>query len=422
MNEQASLITSSDRLQIIDHLNLPKVNIGSEERSRKLLEPIRVSPELWRKAAEIGGRISELIDKLPNLLKDFESAKNLFGITEEVYKTRIEPFLKMPYHVLYFGVDAVVSNGEIKIVEINPQAASLGRYDEQNRQIIGEKDPNSSISPALLEAINEILPQNKRPLIISHPSNAFHANHQLLAQQIGCQIATLQDLEVSASGQIHISGKEIGLLFKQFSTNNLFDQSICPKPLFDAIQNGKVLLANSPLFPFFGDKVFLAKLAELDPMLSQYLPKMEVIRSDASSTLFKNMGKWLKGETRGGKEITLELAEYRGGWKQKVIEAIVAGDYEAAIKAIPDGLTSKTAERLKQYALDVHLHGTNSWLLQDHYPPQQVTNSDGDNLNTLLRMYFVRDNKKTPSTFIEFFAGVKSRVSAAGFTIPVRSI
>lgn len=401
---------------------MPKVNIGSEERDRKILEPIKVSSEVWIKAHEIGDRICTLIDGLPKLLENPQKAKSSLGISEEIYETRIKPFLKSPYHVLYFGVDAVVSDGKIKIVEINPQAASLGRYDSQNRQIIGVEDPNSSISPSLAEAIERILPKETRPLIISHPNNAFHTNHQLFAKQIGCSVATLQDLKVDDSGQVIFNDEKIGLLFKQFSTNNLFNPDICSEKLLSAIRNGKVILANSPIFPFFGDKVFLAKLAELDPTLSQYLPKMEVIGAEGSKTLFNNIGKWLKGETRGGKEITLELAEYRGGWKQKAIEAIVAGDYEAAIEAIPNGSTSKTAERLRQYALDVKLHGTESWLLQDHYPPQQVMNSEGDHLNTLLRMYFVRNNKKSPDTFIEFFAGVKSRVSAAGYTIPVRSI
>ncbi len=425
MGEQ--MLTERKFLYPTNNFSLPRIAIDQEERNRQVLEPIRITPELWQQARQIGELVSGLIDQLPNLLANFKNAQNFFGLSKEIYHQRVEPFLETPFHVLYFGVDAVLSDGSIKIVEINPQAASLGSYDQLNQQLIGANDPNAEISPSLLAAINQLLLADTQALVISHPNNVFHLYHQLLAQQMHCRIAALQDLTCTDQNLVSYQGKKVGLLFKQFSNHNLFTETICASNLLKAIQTGKVLIANSPLFPFFGDKVFLAKLGELEPALLPYLPEMRVIGPTEAGELFQDQNNWLKGDTRGGKEITLNLAEYRGGWKQRVIEALVRGDYDTALHNIPEASPSKTVARLKRYILDLRVFGHQSWLLQKHYPAQQITTADGQSLNTLMRMYFVRNpanlgtTEAKTTTFIEFFASAQNRVSAAGYTIPVRS-
>jgi len=344
-----------------------------------------------------------------------------------VFERHIEPFLEHEQPTLFLGADAVVDkqSGRIKLLEVNPQAQALGKFDVVGSELLGGDGPNACISPVIKPLIDELIGEDSG-VVISHPSNTFHKHHLLFGEQIGLPVVTLQDLEVGSNGEVRYGGRKVSCMFKQCSMNSILDPEITDTGVVAAIREGKVNLVNGPLAPFLGDKSLLPLLPELGAEIGGYLPDMRVVRSGEEVDLVEYKDWWLKGETRGVSEMTLQLSgSTRSGWTGRVIRSVLKGDFDGAEYILKDRDNS-TARRLLQHVKDFQEKNPGCFLLQENIPPTTVSVrlEDGSvqELRSMLRMYFVpnTDSSKKPHVFLEMYAGSRARVSAAGYSIPVK--
>ena len=402
------------------------VNIRGEHRKPRITESITLPEEIFQKAARFGKAVIDFSTRYKDLVKD-PDFRTRVGITEDLYKQRIEPFLNQKNLMVYFGADAVIDElGQFKFIEINPQPQVLGRYDLTTSEIVGKDNLNVGLSQAIKERIDKILEGDDGVgVVISHPGNAFHSYHELFSQQTGMPIATIQDLQISPEGDLRLRGKKVRLLFKQFSMNILYDPAITDPRILEMIKEGKVLMANGPLSPYLGDKPLFPELPGMMNEVKDLFPNMRVITTgeDVDVNQYKNW--WLKGETRGSLEMTMQLSkDNRTGWVGDVVKATLRGDFDAALQIL-DQKSSQTAERMKLYVSDLRKNGSTKFVIQENIEPAMVHIPDNENvahgLKTLVRAYFVPDEDPSipPRVFMELFASEDARVSMAGFSIPI---
>lgn len=402
------------------------VQIRGEHRKPRITESITLPEEIFQKAARFGKAVVDFSKRYADLVKD-PDFRTRVGLSEDLYNQRIEPFLDQKNLLMYFGADAVIDEmGQFKFIEINPQPQVLGRYDLTTGEVVGKDNINVGLSHAIKEKIDDVLEGSEGvAVVLSHPNNAFHSYHELFSQQTGIPIATIQDLEISPEGDLRLGDEKVRLIFRQFSMNTLYDPTITDPRILNMVKEGKVLLANGPLSPYLGDKPLFPELPEMMSEVSELFPKMKVITTgeDIDVNQYKNW--WLKGETRGSLEMTMQLSkDNRTGWVGDVVKATIHGDYEAALQILNQRV-SQTAERMKLYVLDLRKNGARKFVLQENIDPAKIHVPDNDNvareLNTLVRVYFVPDNDPDvpPRVFMELFASEDARVSMAGFSVPI---
>lgn len=396
------------------------ITIQGETRIPRYTEAIELSPEVFSQARKIGKEISAVAREIPTLIQDPDLRRET-GMSDRVYYDHYEPFIKAPHSIVYFGVDAVIDTCDnVKIIEINTRPQCIGRFDAVTPGVIGQEDANASIAKPIKKVLSTKMLDDTIGVVISHPNNAFHSRHKLFAEQIGYQVASLQDLATDSEGDVILNGQRVGVMFRQFNTRNLVDPNITDPKVLKAMQNGKVTLDNGPLIDAIADKTLLPLLPKLGADIAEYLPDMKVIRTGDPVDLKGYSGWWLKGVTRGPVEFVTQLNEQTiKGWRGEYTRAVVSGDLERAESTLI-GKDNSTAKRLGNHLTDMQKSLPGAWLLQKNVAPKKLS-IEGCEMYSVLRMYYVVDptSNVLPEVRLEILAGQNSRVSAAGYTIPV---
>ncbi len=401
------------------------VRIKEDVRLPKYTEALEISENITRQAKEIGKLMAPISEDLPQILQD-PSLREQMGIDQNNFESSIKPFAKSVHNLDIFGVDSIIdSNGSIKIIEINSRPQFLGRFDYLNSTIVG-KNPNSEIYPHVTDILDSYR-HGGIAIVISHPSNAFHNHHQLLAQQLNSPISTLQELETDKEGNIIYKDNRVDVILRQFSMRALLNPDIAKPEIVDAVKEGRVTLVNGPVAGYFGEKVALPILATDETGLSKYLPRMVVVTTGEGINLNEYKGWWLKTSTRGETELTLRLTKQNiQGWPGEVVRCMVGENFEKA-NGILQGKDNPTAARFLQHIKDIQNYKPQKWILQEHIEPWQIpvsiTEAGKEELNTTLRIYYVKNpqDKTQPFTFTELLASKYGRVSGAGLTIPLKT-
>lgn len=403
------------------------VTIRGETRVPRYAEAVHVPEKVFQQAEEIGLELASLSESLPELIQ-LPEVRLIGGLSERVYQDKYVPFLGAPHIMDFFGVDAILDiNDNIKAIEINTRPQVLGRYDAATPVFLDAADQNARMTPRLKEVLQTRIGEGSIGVVVSHPLNAFHNHHKLFSEQSGFPIVTLQDLHTNEDGDVTFGSQKVDMMFRQFATRNLFQPQVTDPAVLEAIKQGKVNLVNGPLSDFIGEKTLFPYIAELCPGIRKYLPKMELINTGENVDLKQYSGWWLKGETRGQIELVLKLAKQNlQGWPGQVVRDIVAGDTKHA-REVLEGKESSTADRLREHVKDIEGSVPEKWILQENIDPKGfiVMGEDGKDskLYSTLRMYFVKSpthKDGRPNSYLEFLAGKNARVSAAGYTIPVK--
>ncbi len=421
-SETNSVLSNKPLKDITSELdNIPGVIVRGERRRRNILEPVSIDKEIWQQARHLGYHVNDVLYTAADFLRSDPSNGGLFNLTPQQYQQRVYPFRDLPQKIIYFGVDCVLSEGNLYLIEMNTQPSVLGAYDIVNSQALGQSDSNSRMSPFIRESLDDLYGKADTA-VISHPSNPFFEYHRAFAEQCGYIHAALQDL-VYTKGSDHVlaDGKPVKRIVKQFNTVRLLDPEVTSPEVLDAIVKGKLDIVNGPLSPLLGNKVFLYSLASFAPELSTYLPEMHLL-SDSHVADFSDLENfWLKGDTISGSEMTFNLGENGKGWRGQFLTALVQQDFSLASTILERQHPSRTvayfADLVKQSMYDP----CNTWLLQRNHTPSTIQSEYHPNLHTLLRFFYVsRGKNREPKTFMTMYASESRRVSAAGYTIPVR--
>jgi hypothetical protein len=404
------------------------VNIDDEVRAFRISEGITLPTRVKDQAVAFGEEMVKVFDLFAVRVAD-ASFRERIGITDQIYKERIEPFLKIEDQLVFFGADAVVDNkGNLRFIEINPQPQALGLFDNVMTRLNPDGSQNNLISPTLKDILHSELKNGEIGVVITHPANAFHQYHLSLADQIGFRTSSVQELNVDDELKIVSGGQTVGILFRECSMATLTDPKITDPRILRSILKGKTKMVNGPLSPYLGDRAFFAEISKMVPGIEDFFPNMRVIRleDEVDFNMFPNW--WLKGETRGNLEMTIQLNnKNRNGWIGAVITDIVKGDFESALGII-EGKSSTTASRLRKYVIGIRDSGSKKFLLQEHIESEQIQieKDDGEiqSLRTVLRAYYVvgRQRTGTNKTFIEILASRNPKVNMAGYAIPVLGV
>ncbi len=403
-----------------------EIDVRGDNRTTKYTEAVTLSEDIFKQASVIGKNLVKVSQLLPELLKSSYFRQRI-GVSEERFKNKIEPFLKNGESIGFFGADAIVDkNQKIKLIEINTRPQSLGRFDEITPLLIGQEDPNGRISPEYKTLLDNSLSPGKSAVIISHPSNTFHNYHLLLGKQVDCPVASMQELTVGSGDTVELRGKEVGTMIRQFNINMLFNPELTNEVIVQSISNGRINLTNGPVVSVMGDKPFFPVIPEIVPDIADYFPQMRIHKTGDEIALEDYWGWWLKGETGGHQEITLQIDKNElSGWRRQTIKAMLMGDYKLA-RNILEGRENQTATRFRSYLAGQEANRPPSWLLQENVEPHTVSVDENNQISSLfsmLRIYFVpnRSPHVPPSVHLEMFLKDTPRVSAAGLIVPVRS-
>lgn len=400
------------------------VTINGEVRVPNYAEAVQIPEAVFKQAENIGEELMALSDQVPQLIQ-LPELRSRAGLSQSTYESVYAPFLQAPHNMFFIGADAILDkSGRIKLIEINARPQVLGRYDLATPMFLDPGDGNARITPSLKSILETRIDDGSIGVVVSHPKNAFHNHHELFAEQSGYELVTLQDLHTNDIGDVVYDGQRVGMIFRQFANRNLFQPEITDPLVLEAVMQGRVNVVNSPLSDFMKEKTLFPHLAQLCPGIRNYLPEMVVVNTGQDIDLRGYRGWWLKGETRGSRELVLELGKQNlQGWPGQVVRDIVSGNIEDAENVLR-GREGRTADRLREHVRDIKGSVPEKWVLQENIEPRGffIKGEDGQDakLYSTLRLYFVKSDTGKPHTFLEFLAGKNARVSAAGFTIPVR--
>jgi hypothetical protein len=322
--------------------------------------------------------------------------------------------------IVYGGIDiSRDSNGQFKVIEINPRVQAMGLQDFRQEAIGIPNEPN------LLNHFVEWLHENdiSNITLLGSTRNAFYRGYDRVTEFLNENGINTIFTDTEGLKKIVSLGYKPQLLFRNCSNEAVMND----REIVSIIDKNKLKIINPLHASFYGYRGFLNVLHD---NLPEVLPGQIVLNFDTKESDLVNHP-WLKLEAKG-EEYVVNFNELRR-WGKTSIMGILQNNFAS----VADNLKDKTGGDASKIRNVAHLIQNSDkdeivWIAQENIEPESVHISlEGKAQSTrlLYRTYWLYKNNGSVAVSAECFGCTddqfkksKGKINAGtGFSVPIRN-